>query len=65
MLLQITNQLQITVIRNKKLYTYNTKAENIKTDGIVSILPNYKPLDWEICLGCCFTPLSIPLVKMT
>jgi serine protease Do len=63
----ITNnaQLQIKVIRNKKLYTYNTKAENIKTDGIVSILPNYKPLDWEICLGCCFTPLSIPLVKMT
>lgn len=63
----ITNnaELQITVIRNKKLYTYNTRTENIKTDGIVSILPNYKPLDWEICLGCCFTPLSIPLVEMT
>ena len=63
----ITNNsnLTITVSRKKKLITYNTNATNIAATGIVSILPNYKPLDWEICLGCCFTPLSIPLVKMT
>ena len=63
----ITNNapLQITVTRNKKQLVYNTNAENKTSNGIVSILPNYKPLDWEICLGCCFTPLSIPLVKMT
>ena len=63
----ITNNsnLTITVSRKKKLITYNTNATNIESTGIVSILPNYKSLDWEICLGCCFTPLSIPLVKMT
>ena len=63
----ITNNalLQITVTRNKKQLVYNTNAENKTSNGIVSILPNYKSLDWEICLGCCFTPLSIPLVKMT
>ena len=63
----ITNNapLQITVTRKKKLLVYDTIAENKTSNGIVSILPNYKSLDWEICLGCCFTPLSIPLVKMT
>lgn len=63
----ITNNapLEITVTRNKKIIVYNTNAKNITSEGIISILPNYKPLDWEICLGCCFTPLSIPLVKMT
>ena len=63
----ITNNsnLTITVIRNKKLYTYDSISENKVPQGIVSILPNYKPLDWEICLGCCFTTLSIPLIKST
>ena len=50
----ITNNapLQITVTRNKKQLVYNTNAENKTPNGIVSILPNYKLLDWEICLGC-------------
>lgn len=63
----ITNNsdLVLTVTRSNKLLSYTTNAENKPSVGIVSILPTYKPLDWEICLGCCFTPLSIPLVKMT
>ena len=63
----ITNnsELILSVTRSNKLHTFKTYAENKPAVGIVSILPTYKPLDWEICLGCCFTPLSIPLVKMT
>ena len=63
----ITNQsnLELTLSRNKKIVTYKTHADNKENTGVVSILPMYKPIDWEICLGCCFTPLNIDLVKIS
>ena len=63
----ITNQseLKLTISRNNKITSYNTKASNTENTGVVSILPMYKPIDWEICLGCCFTPLNIDLVKIS
>lgn len=63
----ITNksQVKVTVSRNKKVISYVASADNVENNGVVSILPIYKPIDWEICLGCCFTPLNIPLVKIS
>lgn len=63
----ITNKsnIKITLSRQKKIISYYTNADNVENIGIVYILPIYKPIDWEICLGCCFTPLNIPLVKIS
>jgi len=61
----ITNNsnVKITVIRNNKKIDISTNSKIIKSEGIGPIAPIYEKLDWEICLGCCFTPLSAPLIK--
>ena len=63
----ITNhsELELTISRKNKIITYKTQADNQENTGVVSILPMYKQIDWEICLGCCFTPLNIDLVKIS
>ena len=63
----ITNhsELELTISRKNKIVTYKTEADNKENTGVVSILPMYKEIDWEICLGCCFTPLNIDLVKIS
>jgi len=63
----ITNhsELELTLSRNNKIITYKTEADNKENTGVVSILPMYRTVDWEICLGCCFTPLNIDLVKIS
>jgi hypothetical protein len=63
----ITNNsnIKLTLTRNNKLISYIANANNIENTGIVSILPIYKAIEWEICLGCCFTPLNIPLIKLS
>lgn len=59
------SKLILHVTRENKLIQLKVEAENIPVDGIGSILPSYKPLEWEICMGCCFTPLVVPLIQMT
>ena len=61
----ITNksQVKVSIIRDKKKQDIITHANIIKSEGVGPIAPIYEELDWEICLGCCFTPLSAPLIK--
>jgi S1-C subfamily serine protease len=57
-------ELELYVIRNSKLINYKCTSVIGKKIGIGPIVPIYKPLDWEICLGCCFTPLNTPLITL-
>lgn len=55
--------LELHVIRNSKFIKYTCTTNNNIIHGINYQIPIYKPIDWEICLGCCFTPLSLNLIQ--
>ena len=52
----------VKVCREGEILSYSVNAEVNESKGVGPIFSAYKKLDWEICLGCCFTPLSIPLI---
>ena len=60
----IDSNVSVKVCRNGEIVSYFVNAEVNESKGVAPIFPAYKKLDWEICLGCCFTPLSIPLITV-
>ena len=57
-------KLEIYVIREGKIKNYNCISSNKEDIGIKSITPIYEKIDWEICLGCCFTKLNMNLIEL-
>ena len=60
----IDSNVGVKVCRDGEIVSYSINAEVNESKGVGPIFPAYKKLDWEICLGCCFTPLSIPLITI-
>lgn len=54
--------IELFIIRNKKNINYKVITNLSKKKGILFEIPIYKELEWEICLGCCFTKLSHQLL---
>ena len=61
----IDSKISVKLCRQGELISYNVGANIVEYSGIGAISPAYKKLDWEICVGCCFTPLCIPLIMKT
>ena len=61
----IDSKISVKLCRQGELISYNVGANIVEYSGIGAISPAYKKLDWEICVGCCFTPLCIPLIIKT
>jgi len=58
----IDSKINVKLCRNGEIIKYTINADVVESVGIGYISPIYKSLDWEICLGCCFTPLCVPLI---
>jgi len=58
----IDSTINVKLCRNGEIINYSVNADVAETTGVNNISPAYEKLDWEICLGCCFTPLSVPLI---
>ena len=58
----IDSKISVKLCRQGELISYNVDANIVEYSGIVPISPAYKKLEWEICVGCCFTPLCVPLI---
>ena len=58
-------RLDLSIIRNNKIENYSCISSGEENIGIKSITPMHEPIDWEICLGCCFTPLNMSLIEAT
>ena len=57
-------RLDLYIIRNNKIENYSCISSGEENIGIKSITPMLEPIDWEICLGCCFTPLNMALIEV-
>jgi hypothetical protein len=57
-------RLDLSIIRNNKIENYSCISSGEEDIGIRSITPMHEPIDWEICLGCCFTPLNMALIEV-
>lgn len=57
-------RLDLSIIRNNKIENYSCLSSGEEDIGIKSITPMHEPIDWEICLGCCFTPLNMSLIEV-
>ena len=57
-------RLDLSIIRNNKIENYSCISSGEEDIGIRSITPMHEPIDWEICLGCCFTPLNMSLIEV-
>ena len=58
-------RLDLSIIRNNKIENYSCISSGEENIGIKSITPMHEPIDWEICLGCCFTQLNMSLIEAT
>tara|TARA_Y100000741_G_scaffold354009_3_gene327813 strand:- start:763 stop:2439 length:1677 start_codon:yes stop_codon:yes gene_type:complete len=58
----IDSRINVKLCRNEEIINYSVNADIVKTMGVNNISPAYETIDWEICLGCCFTPLCVPLI---
>ena len=58
----INSNVKVKVCRDKEIISYDLKANTYKNDGIKLVFPEYEKIDYEICLGCCFTPLTKQLI---
>ena len=56
-------RLDLSIIRNNKIENYSCISSCEENIGIKTITPMHEPIDWEICLGCCFTPLNMSLIE--
>tara|TARA_Y100000741_G_scaffold281829_1_gene221616 strand:- start:223 stop:1923 length:1701 start_codon:yes stop_codon:yes gene_type:complete len=57
-------RLDLFIIRNNKIENYSCISSGEEDIGIKSITPMHERIDWEICLGCCFTPLNMSLIEV-
>ena len=57
-------RLDLFIIRNNKIENYSCISSGEENIGIKPITPMHEPIDWEICLGCCFTPLNMSLIDI-
>ena len=57
-------KLELYIIRDKKIQNYECIVDNNNSIGIKSVVPMYEKIDWEICLGCCFTKLNMNLIEI-